>query len=86
MELMYVLLKQCVIISLVQIHQVVKNIMVHLVLMIYISNQVMFYLITDEPIFFIADMPHLIKKIVNALEMSSFKKVKKKYEILWLST
>ena len=46
----------------------------------------MFYLITDEPIFFIADMPHLIKKIVNALEMSSFKKVKKKYEILWLST
>ena len=49
-------------------------------------KNLMFYLITDEPIFIIADMPHLIKKIVNALEMSSFKKVKKKYEIYWMST
>ena len=35
----YVLLKHCVIISLVQIYQVVETIMVHLVLMICISNQ-----------------------------------------------
>ena len=34
----------------------------------------MLYPITDEQIFFIADMPHLINKIVNALEISSLKK------------
>jgi hypothetical protein len=32
--------------------------------------------ITDEPIFFIADMPHLVKKLANALEFSSLKKSK----------
>ena len=36
----------------------------------------MLHPITDEPIFVIADMPYLIKKIVNALEMSSLKSQK----------
>ena len=43
----------------------------------YDFKNVMLHPITDEPIFFIADMPHLIKKIVNALEMSSLKKSKR---------
>lgn len=35
------------------------------------------YPITDEPIFFTTDMPHLAKKSANALEMSLLKKSKR---------
>ena len=44
----------------------------------YDFKNVMLHPITNEPIFFIADMPHLIKNIINALEMSSLKKSKRK--------
>ena len=43
----------------------------------YNYKNVMIHPITDKPIFFLADMPHLVKKIVNALEMSSLKKSKR---------
>ena len=36
--------------------------------------------ISHDPMFLIADMPHLIKKIVNYLEMSSLKKSKRNME------
>ena len=36
--------------------------------------------ISHDPMFLIADMPHLIKKIVNSLEISSLKKSKRNME------
>ena len=51
----------------------------------YDFKNVMLHPVTDEPIFVIADMPHLIKKIVKELEMTSLKS-QTKYEILWMST
>ena len=38
------------------------------------------YPISHDPIFLISDLPHLIKKIVNSLEMSSLKKSKRNME------
>ena len=43
----------------------------------YEFKTLMLHPIIDKPIFSIADMPHLIKKIMNALEISSLKKSKK---------